>query len=272
MTKLKPKILFVGFAVADIIGDQTYLGGAAGSMSINSSRLGIKPSLFAPLSTDKYGNLYRQELDRIQIDYSLCDFSSPHLPTCIITDQLGLGSTRDWQDNGALEYFLKMPIPENLDKKYDAIFLCNAWKDIGEKIATSIKTRCLFYIPGPKVVQNPEWISPAILDKTIIIFCNEEESPTVWESQPFSHGVQIVVTTAGSDGGKVYLVDGQIIPYQATRVKKVIDPTGAGDSWSLGFVVEWLQTHDIISSISLGNKLSSVCIQTKGAILPYEKT
>lgn len=267
MTKLKPNILFAGFAVADIIGERVYLGGAAGAMSINATKLGVKSSLLAPLSSDKYGQLYSEQLQKSNVDSSLCSATSPHLPTCIIKDNLGMGSTRDWQDHGALEYFLKMPIPKDLDQKFDAIFLCNLWRDIGEKIAVSLNTRCLFYIPGPKSVNDPNWISATILDKSLIVFGNQEESPHLWKSNPFSHGVKIIVTTTGSQGGKIHLSDGQIIPYRATQVTEVIDPTGAGDSWSLGFGVEWLKTHDIISSINQGNKLSSICIQNKGAIL-----
>lgn len=263
----KTKILFAGFAVADIIDDQIHLGGAAGSMSINASKLDIESSIFAPLSSDKHGKMYIVQLKKSHVDFSLCSMDSPQLPTCIVKDNLGMGSTRDWQDNGALEHFLKMPIPQSLDKKHDAVFLCNIWRDIGEKIASSISTRCLFYIPGPKLVKNPDWISTAILDKTLIIFGNEEESKNIWKSDPFGHGVEIVITTAGSAGGQVHLKNGQIIPYQATQVKNVVDPTGAGDSWSLGFAVEWLKSHDIISGINLGNRLASECIQNIGAIL-----
>jgi sugar/nucleoside kinase (ribokinase family) len=272
MTNRKPKILFAGFAVADIIDGVPYLGGAAGSMSINASVLGIHSSLFAPLSSDKYGQLYLGQLKKSLVDYSLCSLDSPNLPTCLVKDNLGMGSTRDWQDNGALEHFHKMPIPQNLDQQFDAIFLCNLWKDIGEKIASATTTRKLLYIPGPKAVNSPDWISTTILDKTLIIFGNEEESSVIWQSNPFSHGVEIVVTTAGSQGGLVHLKNGEIIPYSAIQVENVVDPTGAGDAWSLGFATEWLTSHDIISSINQGKKLSSECIQNKGAILRYGKT
>jgi sugar/nucleoside kinase (ribokinase family) len=269
MIRIKPKILFVGFAVIDTINNEQYLGGAAGSMSLNAVKLGIESSLFAPLSEDKNGHIYQIALDNAGVNYGNCSFASPQLPTCIVKDKLGTGSTRDWQDNGALEYFHKMPVPQNLAKQFNAIFLCNVWKDIGEKIADATNTRNLCYIPGPKTANNPDWISTAILDKTLIVFGNEEESPSIWKSDPFSHGVEIVVTTTGSKGGQVHLKNGQTIPYSAIYVKEVVDRTGAGDSWSLGFAAEWIKSHDIISSINQGNKLSSECIQMKGAILTY---
>ena len=44
-----------------------------------------------------------------------------------------------------------------------------------------------------------------------------------------SYGLDEVVVTAGSEGGRVILQSGQVVNYNASHVSRVIDTTGAGD-------------------------------------------
>jgi len=273
------RILFVGYATMDTIHGKNFLGGAAGAMSINATQLGIESSLLAPLSTDTLGKKYTSALKKCGVSLELCDFESPSIPTCHVIDPFGLGSTRDWKDNGAFEHFVSEMMAQVSEKKlakFDYIFLCNAPKEVCQKIATTTTTRNILYIPGPKTVSTANWVTPKVLDKTLILFGNEEESPVLWDTKPFEHGVELAVMTAGSKGGSVYFKDEQSEKierktYTASKLSSMVDTTGAGDTFALGFAKAWLENHDISKVISFAKKLTTQNLQTMGAVLPRKE-
>lgn len=51
----------------------------------------------------------------------------------------------------------------------------------------------------------------------------------------------------------------------AYRVEKVVDTTGAGDSWSAGFLTGLVQGADPVEAMRLGNAVAAFCIQAPGA-------
>lgn len=265
------RVLFVGYATMDRIGSHSLPGGAAGAMSINAARLGIEAFLFAPLSQDEIGLRYLLFLQDAQVHTSLCSFESPSIPTCDIPDVFGLGSTRVWKGNGAWEHFLTMKLsPEDL-RPFDAIFLCNAPKEVCLMIAKATTSQPIFWIPGPKTVHEPKWISLDVLHKTFALFANEEEAPILARHQPLQEGVSILVTTLGERGGIVETRWGEKHHYTPPKNIQVVDTTGAGDSLALGFLLSWLEHKNIESAIQSGIDLSTQCIQKNGAVFVRQK-
>lgn len=51
----------------------------------------------------------------------------------------------------------------------------------------------------------------------------------------------------------------------ADEVKKVVDTTGAGDAFLAGFMVHYMKSYDILSSLKAGNSLAARKIQLLGA-------
>lgn len=115
------KIAFVGYATADIIENEIYFGGAAGTMSLNASYLGVRSSLIAPLGKDIYGKLYQKHLRKNKVDTSLC-FLVPRLPTCVIENVFGAGSNRQWNDNRANEHISRVKLDQKTVQSFDAVF------------------------------------------------------------------------------------------------------------------------------------------------------
>lgn len=261
------RILFVGYAVIDLIDGKTFSGGAGGSMSLNAATLGFSSSFFGPLSAEKQGRWYQQRLSEAGVDFSLCDMRAPALPLCEIVDKFGHGSTRRWEDRGAYAHFVDMPLrAQDLDA-FDRIFLCNAPPEIGERISALMTERKLWYIPGPKSVTVPNWIRSTILQKTEIAFANEEEFPFLLEQNPFFCGVRMIAATRGAKGGAVLMPDGKKFFYRPVRNVHVVDTTGAGDAWALGFATEWMRSKSVRSAINTAKQLAARCIQIQGGLL-----
>ena len=90
----------------------------------------------------------------------------------------------------------------------------------------------------------------------------------MWNAHPFENGVQIVVNTKGSKGGVVHLPNTIEHRYRPLRTGQVVDTTGAGDAWALGFVWEWLQSQNVRQAIQSAKKLAGKSIQIRGGLLP----
>lgn len=277
------KLLFVGFATIDLIDEQQYLGGAAGAMSVNAAKLGHESWLLAPVSDDALGQWYRQELSQAGVQLAVSSLVAPGMPSCEITDPLGAGSTRVWHDNGALAFFPELASQLTGIEGFDAILLCNAPADVCRQVASQLPppfdgpsddlmrynpSRPLFYIPGPRSVADPAVVAAEVLAKASIVFGNDEEAPSIWHAQPFSSGVPVVCITAGAAGVSISTHNGEVHSFQVPQVSRVLDTTGAGDTWSLGFTTHWISGHTIVESVQYANRLAAVCIQHHGALLP----
>jgi adenosine kinase len=75
----------------------------------------------------------------------------------------------------------------------------------------------------------------------------------------------VVTTTLGEKGARYqdkknqYFVSGY-------KIKKVIDPTGAGDAWRGGFVAGLVDGKTIVNSLKQGNALASFAIEAYGTV------
>lgn len=260
------KLLFVGYATVDIIQGSLHPGGAAAVMAINGSKLGHTCSLLTILSQDNMGKFYQSVLKKYSVDFSKSFLKSPSIPTCTIPRPHDLGSQRLWSDNGANKFINKITISPAYLAQFDGIFVANSHPDLAEYIASK-SSRSILYIPGPQVVLKPNYIRQSVLKKSRIVFGNEEEEPFILEQKPFDYGVEIMVITKGKNGGIVYAKNGESHQYTAPKVKKVIDPTGAGDAFTLGFGTHYLQSNTIEESITSGVLLASRVVAQEGALL-----
>ncbi|NHK31460.1 MAG: adenosine kinase [Asgard group archaeon] len=74
----------------------------------------------------------------------------------------------------------------------------------------------------------------------------------------------VAVLTLGDEGVIVKTNDGQYHFEKAIKTE-VVDTTGAGDSFSAGFLHEFLQSGDIVKAARLGVKTASITIRNLGA-------
>ncbi|PJC34178.1 hypothetical protein CO048_01045 [Candidatus Roizmanbacteria bacterium CG_4_9_14_0_2_um_filter_35_15] len=58
----------------------------------------------------------------------------------------------------------------------------------------------------------------------------------------------------------------EIIKVPAYKVKKVVDPTGAGDAWRGGFIAGIVSGKSVIDSLKLGNVMASFAIEEYGTV------
>jgi adenosine kinase len=86
-----------------------------------------------------------------------------------------------------------------------------------------------------------------------------------------SYGLKII-TTLGEEGvryeerSKIKDQRSKIIQISGYKVKKMLDPTGAGDAWRGGFVAGLLMNYSTKDCLRLGNVMASFAIEKYGTV------
>ena len=95
-----------------------------------------------------------------------------------------------------------------------------------------------------------------------------QETPEQVVARLKSFGVSDVVLKMGEKGCLIGTDSGlDAVP---AEVVKVVDTTAAGDSFNAGFMASRFQGQDLIAACGVANRLASVVIQYRGAIIPIE--
>lgn len=84
------------------------------------------------------------------------------------------------------------------------------------------------------------------------------------------YGVREMVVKCGADPAR-FSSDGKSGVISAVQVEKPVDTTGAGDAFNGGYLASRLQNRSIENAIEFAHRVASVCIQTRGALVPLIK-
>lgn len=77
-------------------------------------------------------------------------------------------------------------------------------------------------------------------------------------------GVEVAVLTRGRDG-VVVVADGEAHDVAAVPAVEVVDPTGAGDAFTAGFLAEWVVTGDARAAAEAGAVVAAQAVARVGA-------
>jgi len=106
------------------------------------------------------------------------------------------------------------------------------------------------------------------------LFLNEEEAifitgKTNVESalDELTSQLPLVVIKQGSRGSTAKSRGGEIVQLPALELT-ILDSTGAGDSFAAGFILEWIATRDLATSLRQAIAMASLCVVTIGGRPP----
>lgn len=83
----------------------------------------------------------------------------------------------------------------------------------------------------------------------------------------FALGVTYILETKGENGSTLYELENGCVretEIKASKVSKVVDPTGAGDAYRAGILYGILHDKDIEESMILASRLGAECVKNKG--------
>ena len=242
-------------------------GGTGGNFAYSMGLLGLSPKLVSVLGKD--GEKYKQKLERIGVDVSglVVDKSmfsaSGHVMTDLEDNQLWsyypgpLGKLNEVErKNEVGKDDLVAMLPSDLGSYSDII------REL-VKIGADYMYDPAFFIPNISAKDLRFGIRNAV-----VVIGNDYEielmmKKTKMSVKEMSKGGRVVITTLGSKGSKIYYEDEEL-DVGIAKVKKVVDPTGAGDAFRAGLLTGYLKGFSLKECGQIGAVTAAYAVETYG--------
>lgn len=264
--KIKPQYIFNNL---NIIAKSA--GGISSNTAFVLSTLGAKTSYLGVIGTDKDGDYWLSQLKGVDTSHVLRK-GKMSFCICLLTDK---GKSRTFLsrvNEFENDFFNNAGIKFLNDTKI--IHIGPLIKDA--KAGVKLTINLLKQIKNPKISFSPSIFYTAngykpilpILKRTHILFVNVRELKYLMDENPqkgskklLELGPKIVVCTMAGKGSLITTRDKQF-KFSRINVKKIVDTTGAGDSYAAGFLYGLLKNKSLewsakyaseIASKSLGN-------------------
>ncbi|MFC1658997.1 adenosine kinase [Pseudomonadota bacterium] len=283
--------------ISELNCKKTIAGGAVANSVRILSLLGVKSSFIGKLVNDKYGRLYMKNMEEYGIDF--CCNIKPLNEKVNYTTTVSILVTRDAQrtmctHRGASAFVAEEDIDDEVIKQSKFLYFGGYIWDDKECIENLYKTIILSRKNGNKVIMNPSssyCISrfrgdflELIHNYLDVFICNEDELMTLMQEKSFSIALSkiekllikvpsLIFAITREEKDVIILHKGKSIkvPTEDIDREHLLDTTGAGDSFSAGFIYGLINDYDLEKCGRLGNFIASIIIQKVGAKFDYEE-
>jgi len=253
-------------------------GGGGTNAAATFANQGLKVAYCGMVGQDYFGRLAIEELKKLKIDTILLQKTNkkPTNVSVILSHPDGEKTILVYR--GAADLLSKKDIPwkkvKNSKWFYLAPFAEQMANITGNVVDFAKKNRIKVALnPGYNQLTLPRPVLERILSKVNILILNQEEAslltkiPYYKEKELFKKLDKLVagicVMTRGEKG--VIVSDGKYL-FKANALKiKLVDTTGAGDSFNSGFLSAFMKTGDIVFAIQLGIANSASNLEKLGA-------
>jgi len=244
-------------------------GGSAANFAVFCSRLGAETGFVGRVGNDGVGDQLIIDLQREHVNTDTASQSA--LPTG--TAFIGVrpdGQRMIFAYSGAANDLRESNIDLDYLNGFDHLHLADLKNISALKYAAEKFDGTVSLNPGALIAERRDDAFDLIKHVDILI-CSEAEAKSISGEQTVDEclragadlGPKIVVITRGPEYPKAF--DGKNILTAPTHDIKVVDATGAGDSFSSGFITEYLGTGDIYKSLRFAIAVSEIVIQHDGA-------
>lgn len=262
----KIHILNVSFFIEKM---QESFGGTAGNIAYNLSLLKIKPLVWGNVGKDF--SVYEQWMKKNNINISLVKKikESQTASAYIITDKAdnqiagffpGAMSAplivKGKRQKAKWSYKLAIVSPQN---PVDMVALPKLFKQ---------KNIPYIFDPGQQVASLTSVDLKKSIAGSVVTIGNDYEISLIKKKTGFTEKqllakTQTLITTMG-EKGSVIMVNNKKIKVPAVKVKKVIDPTGAGDAYRAGIIYGMLNQLPWKEAGDIAAKISAAAVQKQG--------
>jgi adenosine kinase len=279
----KIHILNVSFAVNNM---RESFGGTAGNIAYNLSLLGERPSIIATAGNDF--TPYKKWLDKNKIDSSLVKIiKNKNTASCYITTDMSDNQITAFNP-GALTVETRHCLISTDFKKFGkgntekippapfvkggvglAIIAPGNIKDM-ENYARFYKKANIKYIfdPGQQITALSSVSLKSGIKGAEILIGNDYEislinKKTGWTTKDLIDKVNMLVVTMGDKGSLIYYNKKKHI-IKPAKVKKAVDPTGAGDAYRAGLIKGIIKGYNIKKCGQLASVVASFAVEKHG--------
>jgi len=263
--------------------EKVVAGGSVANTMAGIAHLKGNSSFIGKINSDNFGEMYRRSLQDINVNFSYLE-KDENLSTGASIILITPDSERTMCTYlGISSHLSADDINENNIIDQELIFLEGyLWdKGISEKmfkhaisIAKKNKVKIAMSLSDIFCVTRHKQDFYNLLRNDLdILIGNENEINELANKKNLLDSVnqlkelnKLIVITR-SENGSMAIKNNEIINCNSTKVKKVLDLTGAGDLFAAGFLKEYLDKSDIKKCLETGSILASKIIQKIGARL-----
>ena len=267
----------------DIKIEKVVAGGSVANTMAGIAHLKGNSSFIGKINSDNFGEMYRKSLQDINVNFSYLE-KDENLSTGASIILITPDSERTMCTYlGISSHLSADDINENNIIDQELIFLEGyLWdKGISEKmfkhaisIAKKNKVKIAMSLSDIFCVTRHKQDFYNLLKNDLdILIGNENEINELANKKNLLDSVnqlkelnKLIVITR-SESGSMAIKNNEITNCNSTKVKKVLDLTGAGDLFAAGFLKEYLDNSDIKKCLETGSILASKIIQKIGARL-----
>lgn len=257
--------LNVSFTVKSL---RVEFGGTGGNCAYTLGLLGKKPILVGFLGTD--GLEYKEHLKAAGVDVSLLKIDTRLLSACghVMTDK---SHNQIWSYfPGPLLKMKEVRLKIVVDAENDFAALMPSEPEVFKKhLRELVKIKAhfmfdpAFFIPNLTKAELLMGIKNAeiIIGNEYEIALMEKKVNQVISDQLNSN--QMLIRTLGENGSEI-VSNGEVIKIPAVKVKKAVDPTGAGDAYRAGFLAGYIDGKTLSECGRMGAVAGAYCVENIG--------
>ena len=258
-------------------------GGSVANTMAGVAYLGGQASFIGKVNSDEFGKIYKKSLEKINISF-LYSEKEENLSTGASIIFITPDSERTMCTYlGISSQLSKHDIKEDHIKDYEIIFLEGYLWDRGmseemfrhvinlskkNKVEIAMSLSDIFC-----VTRHRNDFFRLLADDLNILIGNENEINELMQKNNLLDSInelkkinKLIIITR-SENGSIAILNNKIIKGESTKIKKVLDLTGAGDLFAAGFFKEYLNKSNIKKCLQTGSELASKIIQKIGARL-----
>ncbi|MFO7815640.1 MAG: sugar kinase [Halanaerobiales bacterium] len=264
-----------------------YFGGSAGNVAVNAKRLGAEIRILSRIGDDFFGDFLLNVLHRENINTESIQIDKKRRTPLVFVNKTS--GTPSWLAYRDADQYIKFDnqvkrIVENTKIIYLTTYILSqkTSRETALKVLEMIKNdeeKLLAFDPcyrpilwpekdnGEKIVKKiistAEFIKPSLDDAEYLF---GPDTPENYIEKYLQVGANIVILTMGENG--VLVSDGKEKFRLKVYSKKVVDVTGAGDSFWAGFINGILTGMKVKDAVKLGNASAAFKIRGVGALSP----
>ncbi|MCQ2914918.1 MAG: adenosine kinase [Alphaproteobacteria bacterium] len=256
-------------------------GGSAANTVVGIAKMGGRPAFIGKVACDELGDYFRDDIQKVGVDYSTpcLKFEKPTARCMVIVSKDGQRTMNTYL--GACAKLSSEDIDAETIKNSQVVYMEGYLWDRDEakdalsfavKVAKENNKKTSLSLSDPFCVRNHrESFIEFIKSGIDIVFCNEEECKSLFNTRNLEEAFkqcenlcETVVVTCGADGAYA-IHNKQKYHVKAAPIKKVVDTTGAGDSFAAGFLACYTRNGSIEHCLSTGAAAAAEMISHVGA-------
>ncbi len=248
-------------------------GGAGANVAVAVRRLGERSSLFAVAGKDFEKSNYKSHLEKEKVDVKGVIPAPFLMPRSFIV-------SRENSDDQILYYyedkkgtskllFKNAKKAEEIAREYEiSHFSTGHFEFYYHLLKKKMVNNVISFDPGQETFSYPYRVV-RIIPYCHLLFMNNHEAKRIKEllrikSIKELKGPKLICISLGAKGS-ILIYKGKTYRIPAVKPKKLVDPTGAGDSHRAGFLAALLKGHSVEIAARIASTVASYTIEAEGA-------